>query len=147
MSKMDIDISSIKKLAGLLKETGLSEIEYAEGDKRVRVASNTAPQASIAQIPAQPTSTEAKPTDDAANTTKGSPVLAPMVGTVYLSSAPGEKPFVKVGDKVKQGDTLLIIEAMKVMNPIKSPQAGEIVEVLVSDATPVEFGDMLILIA
>lgn len=146
MSKMDIDIGSIKKLAGLLKETGLSEIEYAEGDRRVRVASNVAAAPSVVHVasPAAPAETKA---EEQAPAPKGTPVTAPMVGTIYLAPAPGEKPFVKVGDRVKQGDTLLIIEAMKVMNMIKAPQGGEIVEILVSDATPVEFGDTLLLIA
>lgn len=149
MSKMDLDISSIKKLAGLLKETGLTEIEYSEGDRRVRVVCNASP-ASIVQVAApQAIQAETKQQEPAEEEkqSKGTPVVAPMVGTVYLAPSPGEKPFVKVGDKVKQGDTLLIIEAMKVMNPIKASQAGEIVEISVGDATPVEFGDTLLFIA
>lgn len=82
-----------------------------------------------------------------APTVNGTPVTSPMVGTVYLAPEPGAPSFVKVGDKVKAGDTLLIIEAMKVMNPIKAPVAGTIAEILIGDAKPVEFGETLVVIA
>jgi acetyl-CoA carboxylase biotin carboxyl carrier protein len=136
--KFDLDTDFVRKLAKLLKETGLSEIEYAEGDKKIRCAVT---QAAVVQaaVPAAPVAAAAPPP-------LGTPVPAPMVGTVYLSSAPGAAPFVKAGDKVKAGDTLLIIEAMKVMNPIKAPVAGTVGEILVRDATPVEFGETLLVI-
>ncbi|HAX90650.1 MAG TPA: acetyl-CoA carboxylase biotin carboxyl carrier protein, partial [Rhodospirillaceae bacterium] len=119
MSTFDLDMKFVRKLAELLKETGLTEIEFAEGDRRIRcvgphpvvqvaapVAAAPAPAAPVAAAPAAPIPTA------------GTHVTAPMVGTVYLAPEPGAPAFVKVGDKVKQGDTLLIIEAMKVMNPI-----------------------------
>ena len=142
---MKINEAAIRKLAKLLEETGLSEIEYAEGDKKIRcavthsgtVVQTTAPVA-VAAAPALTTAPAA---------TLGTPVPAPMVGTVYLSPSPGAAPFVKAGDKIKQGDTLVIIEAMKVMNPIKAPIGGTVAQVLVSDASPVEFGETLLVIA
>lgn len=144
-TKFDLDASFIRKLAKLLEETGLSEIEYAEGEKRIRVAVtrgaivHTAPAASA---PA-PVAVEPAPIPAAS----GTPLTAPMVGTVYLAPAPDAAPFIKVGDKVKTGDTLLIIEAMKVMNPIKATAAGTVSEILVTTGKPVEFGETLIIIA
>lgn len=150
-SKFDIDIAAIRKLAKLLEETGLSEIEYAQGDSKIRcvgpridVAQLAAPVAvSAAPQAAAPAPTEAAPAKEERS---GTPVPSPMVGTAYMSAGPGKPPFVKVGDKVKEGDTLLIIEAMKVMNPIKAPRAGTIGLILVEDAKPVEFGDVLIVL-
>ena len=150
MSNFELDMKFVRSLAELLKETGLTEIEYAEGDKRIRcvgpqpyVQVAAAPLAAPAAAPAAVASTgeAAKPV------IAGTPVSSPMVGTVYLSPEPGAPSFVKVGDKVKQGDTLLIIEAMKVMNPIKAPTSGVIADILVGDAKPVEFGETLIVIA
>ncbi len=149
MSKFDIDSEAVRKVAALLKETGLHEIEYAEGDKRVRCVS--APVHAPAVSAHAPVATSAVENAPAKSPEKkapeGTPVEAPMVGTVYLAPEPGADPFVKAGDKVKAGDTLLIIEAMKVMNPIKAPVAGTIAEILVNDAKPVEFGETLLLIA
>ncbi len=151
MSTFDLDIKFVRKLAELLKETGLTEIEYAEGDKRIRCVGAHAP---VQQIVAAPTAAAAAPVSVASNApvaavpvvTEGTHVTSPMVGTVYLSPEPGAPAFIKVGDKVKQGDTLLIIEAMKVMNPIKAPASGTIVELPVTDAKPVEFGETLVVI-
>ena len=148
MSNFELDMKFVRSLAELLKETGLTEIEYAEGDKRIRcvgaqpvVQVAAAPMAVAAAVPAA-----VAPQEAAAPTITGTPVPSPMVGTVYLAPEPGAPTFVKVGDKVKQGDTLLIIEAMKVMNPIKAPTSGTITDVLVGDAKPVEFGETLIVI-
>lgn len=136
--------SHVQKLARLLKETGLGEIEYVEGDRRIRCSLN-APAAAVA------TSNGAPAASNQANVTPalpaGTPVTAPMVGTVYLAPEPGKPAFVKKGDTVKEGDTLLIIEAMKVMNPIKAPTSGTIAEVLAADTKPVEFGETLLVIA
>jgi len=143
MSNFDLDIKSIRELADLLSETGLSEIEYAEGEKRIRCVRHSE-SASCVQIAAPAPAPQAATTDEAA--LSGTPVPAPMVGTVYMASEPEAAPFVKVGDKVQEGDTLLIIEAMKVMNPIKAPKSGKIAEILVSDAQPVEFGETLLTI-
>lgn len=151
MSGFELDIDSVKKLADLIKETGLNEIEYEEGDRRIRCVRFHEPQqmvqvaAPMMAAPA-PVAAAAAPAEAA----KAAPVNAltsPMVGTAYLSPEPGSAAFVKVGDRVKAGDTLLIIEAMKVMNPIKATSAGTVMEILVSDAQPVEFGEPLIVIA
>ena len=148
-AKFDLDIDAVRKLAKLLDDTGLSEIEYAEGDRKIRVTGARA--ATAVHMPAaMPTATTAVPATPTAPTNaapiSGTPVTSPMVGTAYLASSPGAAPFVKVGDKVKQGDTLLIIEAMKVMNPIKAPKGGTIAQILVEDTKPVEFGETLIVI-
>jgi len=147
-SKFDLDSDFVRKLAKLLEETGLSEIEYAEGDKKIRcaVATGQVVQA-IASAPAPTAAPVAASVPATAAVPAGTAVPAPMVGTAYLSPTPNAPAFVKVGDKVKQGDTLLIIEAMKVMNPIKAPQGGTIAEILVGDAKPVEFGETLVVIA
>ena len=144
MSNFELDMKFVRSLAELLKETGLTEIEYAEGDKRIRcVGASQIVQvaAPVAAAPVAATAAaEAKPV------VSGTPVPSPMVGTAYLAPEPGAPAFVKVGDKVKQGDTLLIIEAMKVMNPIKAPTSGTITEIFASDAKPVEFGETLVVI-
>ncbi|MER2520264.1 MAG: acetyl-CoA carboxylase biotin carboxyl carrier protein [Bdellovibrionales bacterium] len=145
-SKFDLDAALVRKLAKLLEETGLGEIEYADGNKKIRcampiqhvgVAPAAAPAAALPHV-AVAAPAPAAPV--------GTPVPSPMVGTAYLSPSPGAASFVKAGDKVKQGDTLLIIEAMKVMNPIKSPCAGTIGEILVRNEQPVEFGETLMVI-
>jgi acetyl-CoA carboxylase biotin carboxyl carrier protein len=146
--KFDLDSSLVRKLARLLGETGLSEIEYAEGDKRIRCATAvTASAQRAASAPSPAAHAADSKAKEASAVTAGTPVTAPMVGTVYLSQEPGKPPFVKKGDTVKEGDTLLIIEAMKVMNPIKAPTGGTVAEILVGDSRPVEFGETLIVIA
>jgi acetyl-CoA carboxylase biotin carboxyl carrier protein len=150
MATFDIDGDLVRKLAGLLDETGLTEIEFAEGEKRIRVTKGgTAPafytQAPVGTAPAAPAATTSPPAALGVSSHPGA-LTSPMVGTAYLSSEPGGSPFVRVGDTVKAGQTVLIIEAMKVMNPIKAPKAGTIAEVLVGDAQPVEFGEVLMII-
>ena len=147
MAKFDVDAALVRKLAGLLEETGLNEIEYESGPQRIRVnrgqAVGTAMAAPTAVAPAPASATPAAATAD------GPPagaVTSPMVGTAYLASEPGSPPFVKVGDQVKAGQTLLIIEAMKVMNPIAAPQGGTVADILVSDGRPVEFGEILMVV-
>ncbi len=142
--KFDIDISAVRKLAKLLEETGLSEIEYAEGNRKIRCVGRA--QAVQVAAPAAPAPAPAPQAAEAKKEITGTSVTAPMVGTVYLSSSPDAAPFVKEGDKIKQGDTLLIIEAMKVMNPIKAPKAGVVARILVENATPIEYGETLIVI-
>jgi acetyl-CoA carboxylase biotin carboxyl carrier protein len=141
------DAELILKLATIIDETGLTEIEYAEGDRRIRVARSVA----VAAAPAiaAPPVTGAAPASSPASHAAAAPdnaVVSPMVGTVYLSAEPGAPTFVKPGDRVSEGQTLLIIEAMKVMNPIKSPRAGAVRTVLVKNAEPVEYGQPLIVI-
>lgn len=146
MSNFELDMKFVRSLAELLKETGLTEIEYAEGDKRIRCVGASQIVQVAAPLAAAPAATAATPVIETKPTISGTPVTAPMVGTAYLAPEPGAPSFVKVGDKVKQGDTLLIIEAMKVMNPIKAPTSGTITDILVGDAKPVEFGETLVVI-
>jgi acetyl-CoA carboxylase biotin carboxyl carrier protein len=149
MATFDIDGDLVRKLAGLLDETGLTEIEFAEGEKRIRVTKGGTAPAFYTQAPAGGTPAPAAATSaPAALGVSSHPgaLTSPMVGTAYISSEPGGPPFVRVGDTVKAGQTVLIIEAMKVMNPIKAPKAGTVSQVLVGDAQPVEFGEVLMTI-
>jgi acetyl-CoA carboxylase biotin carboxyl carrier protein len=144
MSKFDIDEALIRKLGSLLKETGLTELELEKDGQRIRVTSQAAPATVVHASPvANVTAPAAAPAK--AEVAKNA-LTSPMVGTAYLSSEPGGTPFVKVGDKVAKGQTVLIIEAMKVMNPISAPANGVVKEVLIHDAQPVEFGEPLIVI-
>jgi acetyl-CoA carboxylase biotin carboxyl carrier protein len=150
-SGMNVDTKLVRELAELLAETGLTEIEVEDGNRKVRVARGgvtmAAPMAMAAQpAAAAPAAAAAAPTaPDAAGDVAGA-LKSPMVGTVYLTPEPGAPPFVKVGDSVKQGDTLLIIEAMKVMNPITADKSGTLRAVLVDNAQPVEFDQPLVVI-
>jgi acetyl-CoA carboxylase biotin carboxyl carrier protein len=140
-----IDAAAIRELADLLAETGLTEIEIEQGGARIRVARGGG--TVVAAAPAPAAAPAAPP---AAAPAKGPPagaVTSPMVGTVYVSPEPGAPPFVKVGDPVKKGDTLLIVEAMKTMNPILAPRAGTVTEIGVRDAEPVEYGQTLVVIS
>jgi acetyl-CoA carboxylase biotin carboxyl carrier protein len=150
MPKLDVDAALIRKLAELLKETGLNEIEYENGVHRIRVnrgvaaagfpvAAATAASAAVAPAPSAPAAARAEGPPDGA-------VTSPMVGTAYVAAEPGGAPFVKIGDRVKNGQTLLIIEAMKVMNPIPAPRDGTVTEILVADGRPVEFGEVLMVL-
>ena len=150
---MRIDPQLVRDLAALLSENELTEIEVADGDRRIKVCREpaavfsgtaAAPQAAPAPQAAASAGTAEAPA--AAEEGSGTPVKSPMVGTAFLSPEPGSKAFVNVGDKVKAGDTLLIVEAMKVMNPITAPAAGTVQAILVSDAQPVEFDQLLVVI-
>lgn len=152
---MKIDSKAIKELAALLNETGLSEIEVADGDQAIRVAKGGAmvmqgysPSAAPVNMNSDPTVPQpanvSAPVTVAAN--HPGAVTSPMVGTVYLQGEPGSPPFVKKGDTVKAGDTLVIIEAMKVMNPIKAEKGGTVTQILVNDSQPVEYADVLMVI-
>jgi acetyl-CoA carboxylase biotin carboxyl carrier protein len=148
-SKPAVDASAIRELADLLAETGLTEIEIEQGGQRLRVSRQAAPSfahsaPALAAAPAQaaPEAPAAKPAGPAVGA-----VPSPMVGTVYVSPEPGKPPFVKVGDIVKEGDTLMIVEAMKTMNPILAPRAGKITEICIKDAQPIEFGQTLLILA
>ncbi len=137
------DADLIRELAALLTETGLTEIEYTIGDRRVRIAR--------APVGPGPGSTPAliPPPPSAARTTAvehPGAVKAPMVGTAYLAPQPGDPPFVRLGDSVAAGQSLLIIEAMKVMNQIRAHRPGRIAQILIADAQPVEYGAVLMLI-
>ncbi len=142
----DIDSKLVRKLAALLEETGLGELEYAKDDWRIRVA-RPAPQqaASLVAAPA-PTPAPAAPAADTASADIEGAVKSPMVGTAYLCPEPGSASFVSMGDRVSEGQTLMIIEAMKVMNPIPASRAGTVKNILVQNGQPVEFGQPLIVI-
>jgi acetyl-CoA carboxylase biotin carboxyl carrier protein len=147
-----VDTALVKELAELLSANELTEIEVEDGDRKIKVKRDAAPVMAYAPAPAMaapPASAApaAAPVADAAPAAAPvDAVKSPMVGTAYLSSEPGAKPFIAVGASVKQGDTLLIIEAMKVMNPIQAPKAGKVSQILVGDAQPVEFDQPLVVI-
>jgi acetyl-CoA carboxylase biotin carboxyl carrier protein len=155
-SGMNIDTALVRELAELLNETGLTEIEVEDDDRKIRVARGggvtyaapamaapmMAPPAAATPAPAAPAAAEPAPAVDNANAVK-----SPMVGTAYLCAEPGAAPFVKVGDSVKEGDTLLIVEAMKVMNPIPSTKSGTVTAILIDNAQPVEFDQPLVVIS
>jgi acetyl-CoA carboxylase biotin carboxyl carrier protein len=144
MPPFDIDPKMIRKLAELMTETGLSEIEMAEGDRRVRVSRATL----AAAAPAHVSSAASAPAAPVVVSPASHPgaVISPMVGTAYLQGEPGAPPFVSVGDAVRVGDTLLIIEAMKVMNPIKAPKSGKLTQILIADGQPVEYGEPMMIV-
>ena len=148
-SMPNIDSSVIRELSELLTETGLTEIEIEQGGSRLRVVRQVVTYA--AEAPMRAAAPVAAGTSEAAAPAapKGPPagaVPSPMVGTVYVAPEPGKPAFVKVGDKVSEGDTLLIVEAMKTMNPIAAPRSGTISEICVTDSEPVEFGQTLLVI-
>ncbi|GIL00080.1 MAG: acetyl-CoA carboxylase, biotin carboxyl carrier protein [Alphaproteobacteria bacterium] len=147
MGKFDVDESLVRKLAELLQETGLNEIEYENGTERIRVNRGTATFAAAPAAHAAPAAPNAGPAPQAASDQPPSgAVTSPMVGTAYLAPEPGAASFVKVGDRIAKGQTLLIIEAMKVMNPIAAPHAGTVVDILVQDGRPVEYGEVLMVV-
>jgi len=155
--KNGIDKELIRDLANILNDTDLSEIEVEQDDLRIRV-SRSAPPATVyaaapqyapapaaaAAAPAAAPAAAAAPTTPARN--PANTVTSPMVGTVYLSPAPGARPFVEVGATVKEGQTILIVEAMKTMNQIPAPKSGKVTEIIVNDAQPVEYGEALVVI-
>jgi acetyl-CoA carboxylase biotin carboxyl carrier protein len=154
-SGMTVDTKLVRQLADVLAETGLTEIEVEESGRRIRVARHAAPApaAQFAAPPAAhpaaaaaPVSTAEAPAASAPGEAAGA-IRSPMVGTVYLAPEPGADPFVKVGDQVAAGDTLLVVEAMKVMNPITATSAGKVQAVLVENGQPVEYDQPLILVA
>ena len=145
---MHVDAALVRQLAELLDETKLTEIEVQDGERKIRVARKAAQimasmPAPVAAAPAQVVAAPAAaaPVADLSNALK-----SPMVGTLYLFPEPGAKPFVNVGDTVSEGQTLVIIEAMKVMNPIAAPRAGKISRILVENGQPVEYDQPLIVI-
>jgi acetyl-CoA carboxylase biotin carboxyl carrier protein len=146
-----IDQSLIRDLAGILNETDLTEIEVEQGELRIRVsrqgsAMMMAPQSFAApqqQVAPAPVAAAAAP---AATSNNANAVPSPMVGTIYFAPAPGSDPFVTVGSKVKEGQTIVIIEAMKTMNQIAAPRSGTVTAILVDDGSPVEYGQSLIVI-
>ncbi len=154
----EIDTTLVRQLADILNDTSLTEIEVERGELRIRVAREmtaapvmqyaAAPMAHAAPAAAPATAAPlTMPSDPATIVAKqGEEVKSPMVGTAYLQASPEAPPFAQAGDKVKKGQTLLIVEAMKTMNPIQSPRDGVVKEILVGDAQPVEFGEPLVLL-
>lgn len=154
-SGMAIDVELVRQLAGVLDETHLTEIEVQDGERRVRVARAVLPVAAPAvyAAPAAPAPAPAEvgapapaTAAAAAPAVSANAVRSPMVGTAYLAAEPGAKPFVVPGQSVAAGDTLLIVEAMKVLNPITAPSAGTVREVLVENGQPVEFDQPLVVV-
>ena len=150
MSKLDVDQGLIRELAGLLEDTGLSEIEIADKEKRLRVVRHqTTTVAAVAPAPAAvPVAAAADAKVGEAEDFASHPgaVSSPMVGTAYLGPEPGAPAFVNVGDQVREGQTVLIIEAMKTFNEIPAPRSGTVSRLFVENGTPVEYGAVLLLI-
>ena len=147
--KADVDEDLVRKLANLLQETGLTEIEYGTEDWHLRVVRGTSPSTpGTGANPAPATAAETAGAAETAERVADHPgvVTAPMVGVVYMAPEPDEPPFVNVGDTVAEGQTLLLIEAMKVFNPITAPRAGKVARILIGSGTPVEFGEPLLII-
>lgn len=150
---MHVDIELVRQLAAVLDETNLTEIEVEDGDRKVRVARKVsaapvayAAPAPVAAAPAAATPA-AMPSDPASITpAHENAVKSPMVGTAYLAAEPGAKPFIAVGSQVKAGDTLIIVEAMKVMNPIAAPHGGTVKAILIENGQPVEFDQPLVVV-
>lgn len=154
-SGMNIDTALVRELAELLNETGLTEIEVEDDDRKIRVSRGAvaaaAPVYAAAPAPmataAAPAATAPMAPEPAAGPDLTNAVKSPMVGTCYLTPEPGAANFITVGNPVKEGDTLLIVEAMKVMNPIIAPRSGMVTAILIDNAQPVEFGQPLVVIA
>ena len=155
--KTGIDQALIRDLANILKDTDLTEIEVEQNDLRIRVSRNrenayvAAPQFAAYAPPMmaapQPAATPAAPAAATAPApASGFTLTSPMVGTCYYAPAPGSPPFVEIGSTVKEGQTVLIIEAMKTMNQIPAPRSGKVTQILVGDASPVEYGEPLLVI-
>lgn len=150
---MHVDIELVRQLASVLDDTNLTEIEVEDGDRKVRVARKvSAAAAPVAYAPppvAAPTAAApvAMPSDPASITpVHENAVKSPMVGTAYLAAEPGAKPFIAVGSQIKAGDTLVIVEAMKVMNPIAAPHGGTVKAILIENGQPVEFDQPLVVV-
>ena len=149
MARPEVDKELIRELARLMEEAGLSEVEWRDEHAHVRVARAAAVPAPVTPAPvatAAPARTEPAVEDEGELGGHPGAVSSPMVGTVYLAPEPGAPPFVKVGDAVSEGQTVLIVEAMKTMNPIPAPRAGTISRILVANDQPVEYGQVLMII-
>lgn len=151
--KFSIDQEAVRLLAALLNESGLTEIEFQQGDSRLRVVKEAPTMRFSSHAASFPSSgVEVSSSSPAiapllgpsADVAPGDPVTSPMVGVVYVAPEPQAPPYVRVGDSVEEGQILFIIEAMKVMNPIRAPRAGVIAKICITDASPVEFGDILL---
>ena len=147
--KFDVDADLVRKLAELLAETGLGEIEYEDAGKRIRVATPGAVPANVSPPPITvPSVGDGGVPEDGNSDAAHHPgaVTSPMVGTIYMSPAPGEPPFVRTGEAVAEGQTILMVEAMKTFNEIAAPCSGTLSRIIVADGQPVEYGEVLALI-
>ena len=145
---MQVDTDLVRELAAMLNDTGLSEIEVEDGERKIRVSRTmTAVSAPIMAAPVAPAAAAPAAAAPSAPAISVNAMKSPMVGTAYLTPEPDAAPFVSVGQQVKAGDTVLIIEAMKVMNPIVAAISGTVTEILVESGQPVEFGQPLLVIA
>ncbi len=146
---MSIDTALVRELAELLAETGLSEIEVEDGNRKIKVVRQAAPAAAVQAVaaPVAQAAAPAAPVIAPAPAVDPDAIKSPMVGTVYLGAEPGSANFISIGAEVKAGDTLVIIEAMKVMNTITAPRAGTVTAILVENAQPVEFDQPLVVVA
>jgi acetyl-CoA carboxylase biotin carboxyl carrier protein len=152
MSGVNFDAAAIRELAKILRDTDLTEIELVEGDSRIRVARQVtvqAVQATVSAAPMAPLPATAAPVaavEAALDATHPGAVTSPMVGVAYLAPEPGAAPFVQLGARIAQGQTLLLIEAMKTFNQIRAPRAGTLTRILVEAGSPVEYGEPLMII-
>ncbi len=151
-NKSKIDADMVRQLAELLDETGLSEIEYGTDEWHLRVAKGGIAMTSVA-APAAPAAVAAPNVETTAGADESDShanhpgvIVSPMVGTAYTTADPETPPFVKIGDQISEGDTLLLIEAMKVFNPIKAAKSGKVTRIFIDNGTPVEFGEPLLII-
>ena len=149
-ASMNVDTKLVRELAELLSETGLTEIEVEDGDRKIKVSRGVAApiQQVAAAVPAAvaATAAPAQAAAEPAAPDTANAIRSPMVGTAYLHPEPGADAFIKVGDKVKAGQTLLIVEAMKVMNPIAAPADGTVTQILIENAQPVEYDQPLVVV-
>ena len=145
---MRVDSALLRELAAMLSANDLTEIEVEDGDRKIKVRRDAAPVMAYAPAPAAAAAAAAAPVAAEPAPTKAAvdAVKSPMVGTAFLSPEPGAKPFITVGGAIKAGDTLMIIEAMKVMNPILAPKGGKITQILIADSQAVEFDQPLVVI-
>ena len=150
-----MDLRKLKKLIDLVQESGIAELEITEGEEKVRInrvgipghpGMMTMPQATLPSVPAATSALATVPAVEAPAEPEGHIVKSPMVGTFYRSSAPGSKPFVEIGQNINAGETLCIIEAMKLLNEIEADQSGVVKKVLVENGQPVEYGQPLFII-
>ncbi len=149
-SDLNLDMDAIAQLADLLTEKGLSEIEIKQDGVEIRVSRQQAPVAAVAPPPPAPVASSTQPAASGGGSADAAAhpgaVTSPMVGTVYLAPEPGAAPFVTVGDQVSEGQTLMIVEAMKTMNHIPAPRSGKVTAILVENGVPVEYGEPLVII-
>ena len=143
---MKIDKKIIKELSDYLEEFNLTELEYTEKDTKIKVSKNNVSINNQSASSNNNLNTKIEPDVSNLNITKGTEVTSPIIGTAYLSPEPGAKKFVEVGDKIKKGQTVMIVEAMKTMNHVPSSEAGEVKKILVEDGQPVEFGQTLVIL-